>query len=92
MDDGTFPALLKTLSDSSEEVSFRASIHRYAPGFLMVVLGYQTRSSTSSTDLFALGRRVFQDLHGQSPRVVQHRPTVVGAARKSYHLPTLHEP
>lgn len=27
MDDGTFPALLKTLSDSSEEVSFREYMH-----------------------------------------------------------------
>jgi len=28
MDDGTFPALLKTLSDSSEEVCFH-SVHFY---------------------------------------------------------------
>ncbi len=62
MDDGTFPALLKTLSDSSEEV------YTSTFGYLSISppTGYQTRFTIIGSNFIELRRKLFQSVHGQS--------------------------
>jgi vacuole morphology and inheritance protein 14 len=69
MDDGTFPALLKTLSDSSEEVCILAGLilNLRLNGN---VSGHQTRSATSCPDLIKLRGKLFQGFYDESARTV----------------------
>lgn len=74
MDDGTFGALLKTLSDSSEEVReldlFSLFDHNLKIGFA----GHQTRLGTTCSDLITIRRGLLQDIYDQSIGSFQHRP------------------
>lgn len=77
MDDGTFPALLKTLSDSSEEVSiltprcWHLDLNAYLEG-------HQTRFTTSRPNLVELRGKLFQGIHDESVGTLQHRSATTG--------------
>src|SRR3984957_3400683 len=71
VDDGTFPALLKTLSDSSEEVR-NNSAYSSCPRLRRCTLGDQARPTASRPDMLQLGRKLFQSVYDESARVIQH--------------------
>lgn len=88
MDDGTFPALLKTLSDSSEEVSLHGLQHFYAPK-LMSSVGHQTRFATPCPNFLKLGRELFPGVHDQPVRALQYRSPTFRDQRKPHHSATV---
>ena len=72
MDDGTFPALLKTLSDSSEEVGeSKGSMLNLAN--TPFCEGYQTRSAIVGSDIVKLRRGLLQSVHDEPIGALQHR-------------------
>lgn len=90
MDDGTFPALLKTLSDSSEEVR-KSLLTWLSIVWVVIITGDQAWSSTSRTDILEFGRKLLQSFHDKLARAVQYWQTVTGNERKSYYPSTLSE-
>lgn len=79
MDDGTFPALLKMLSDSSEEVGVACC--SAVKHISQRKTGHQARLAVACADLFGLRRGLLQAIHEQPSGALQHRQRVARLSR-----------